>query len=144
VRPDLTIEDLLFTDSTPEEGEVIGISVIVKNNGNAPATAVSLVSYDNNEYFDEQAVDVIQPGQAHEFTLERKMDVGYHTLYFTVSSGEKEGDMNDNQAFEDMRVRSEPKGLPIPGLGPALTVLCLLIATMSVSAASSSKRRRHG
>jgi len=116
----------------------------VKNNGNAPATAVSLVSYDNNEYFDEQAVDVIQPGQAHEFTLERKMDVGYHTLYFTVSSGEKEGNMNDNQAFEDMRVRSEPNGLPIPGLGPALTVLCLIMAAMAVSAASSSERRRRG
>jgi uncharacterized repeat protein (TIGR01451 family) len=65
--PDLTVEtaDVTFTDPTPDEGEVVGIDVLVHNRGNADARNVLVTVLDGEELAGNVTVTTVVAGGSY-------------------------------------------------------------------------------
>ena len=65
--PDLAVEasDITFTDSSPDEGEVVGIDVLVHNHGNADARNVLVTVLDGEEVAGNVTVTTVVAGGSY-------------------------------------------------------------------------------
>ncbi len=61
--PDLTIESLTFDKEELTQGDIISMRVLVRNQGQADATMVSIRCQNDDQLIDVQTIPIIQPGE---------------------------------------------------------------------------------
>ena len=101
---DLRIESMDFGDSEMRHGEIISMRVLVRNDGHADATGVSVRCETEDQLLGVETIPVLRPGELGSVTCDWQIppDAGVVRFIATVDRGLEipEGDETNNMAEE--------------------------------------------
>ena len=103
--PDLTVESISFDKGEPTQGDIISMRVLVRNQGQADATMVSVRCQTESQLIDVQTIPIIKPGELQSVMCDWQIPLDVRVVRFTavVDRGLEiqEGD-EDNNAMEEL------------------------------------------
>ena len=103
--PDLTIESIDFGTEDITQGDIISMRVLVRNQGQADATMVSVRCQTDQQLIDVQTIAIIQPGELQSVMCDWQVPDDARVLRFSavVDRGLEipEGDETNNE-FEEL------------------------------------------
>ncbi len=114
--PDLLVEAMTFDSDEMHQGDVISMRVLVRNQGQAEATMVSVRCQTDQQLIDVQTVAIIQPGELQSVTCDWQVPLDARVLRFSavVDRGLEiqEGDESNNEleqlvAVQELKVDNE-------------------------------------
>ena len=103
--PDLTVESISFDKEELTQGDIISMRVLVRNQGQADATMVSVRCQSESQLIDVQTIPIIKPGELQSVMCDWQIPLDVRVVRFTavVDRGLEiqEGD-EDNNAMEQL------------------------------------------
>lgn len=108
IKPDIIIENVVFSKSEPRAGESVSLSIKVANIGLAFAKDIPLVIYDQLNYslsheLNRQTISRIDPNQTINISYTWHPETGEYNLVFRIDP-----DKNLNELRSDNNIRIEP------------------------------------
>lgn len=102
--PDLTIESITFDKDELTEGDIISMRVLVRNQGQADATMVSVRCQTEDQLIGVQTIAIIQPGELQSIMCDWQIPLDVRVVRFNavVDRGLEiqEGDEDNNEMEE--------------------------------------------
>jgi hypothetical protein len=99
--PDLLVESINFDSDEMSQGDVISMRVLVRNQGQAEATMVSVRCQTEQQLIDVQTIPIIQPGELQSIQCDWQVPLDARVLRFSavVDRGLEiqEGDESNNE-----------------------------------------------
>ena len=114
--PDLVVEGISFGNDEMQQGDVISMRVLVRNQGQAEATMVSVRCQTDQQLIGVQTIAVIQPGELQSITCDWQVPLDARVLRFSavVDRGLEiqEGDESNNEfeqlvAVQELEIETE-------------------------------------
>ena len=112
--PDLTIESIDFGTEDITQGDIISMRVLVRNQGQADATMVSVRCQTDQQLIDVQTIAIIQPGELQSVMCDWQVPDDARVLRFSavVDRGLEipEGDETNNEIEELVAINERTDG----------------------------------
>ena len=112
--PDLTIESIDFGTEDITQGDIISMRVLVRNQGQADATMVSVRCQTDQQLIDVQTIAIIQPGELQSVMCDWQVPDDARVLRFSavVDRGLEipEGDETNNEIEELVAINERTHG----------------------------------
>jgi uncharacterized membrane protein len=108
IKPDVIIQDVVFSKPKPREGENVKLTISVKNIGLAKVENITLVIYDDLNYtqahtLNTQVIELLQPNQTEEIVYTWHPKEGDYNLAFRIDP-----ENNLNELRSDNNIRLDP------------------------------------
>lgn len=134
VLPDPAVTSIKLSKTYVTGKQNLTITVIVENKGTGTARDILVAFFDNAKNFNTTLIEELESGDSVEIVVYRKFGNGLHDVAAVISYEGAQGDVTNDEAHENLKVKDQPAFIPGPGM-------TLFILAMVVAGVISYKRR---